>query len=444
MSRILSKNEDIEIVGQDKTISDAVRRLKYFYGGIDSILLIDQGVNSSGTGFPELLDSVKELLAGTLIGIQFKFITREFQYEKAFREIFGSQGRFKAYYIDSIKIPVSQLADICRESLDGCRDVSMPLKKADMSIKKRRILPDFIRNSTSSKNQSGNSNKNSAGHLSEVKDGLTYSNRPFLIRGNLNRVIAVTGHRGSGVTSTAANLAAGAGMQGLKTIVIDLDTAYRGINLYFRKFGDEADLNPELASSLVKCLLKPDSHSINSCRINENLFVVTLAYSIGIQDKLIDFISIKRILNFITALKGNFNFIILDMPFSCFKEYPELLIHMDSIGLCVNNSLYSIINSVSCINHSIEREDLAVFYMKAKLIVTKYNECNKHKGKKLTPGFTGDILCEIGELSDTKLDCAGIIPYSEEFDLQVETGKRICSTDEGYKNHYLNILKNLL
>jgi septum formation inhibitor-activating ATPase MinD len=443
---MLSKNENIKVVGYDKTINQAIDKLKDCRGDIDTILLIDQGVNTGPSEFLKLINSFKELFLGPLRDTQFKFVTKEPQFQQAFIQAAGDRWNFKAYFIDKIKIPMSLLEEICCEKLENTGETGdAPFEETETSvIKKKRSFPFFGRNSASIKEQSFKEPQTNVEFQKDDRAQTHYSSKPILIPGNLNRVIAVTGHRGSGVTGTVANIAVEASMQGLKTMVIDLDTSFRGINLYFSKFGEEVDLNPDLAASLVKCLLKPDSYIMNSCRINENLSIITMAYSVDSDDKLMDFINIRRILTLVTTLKPKFNSIILDLPLEYFKEYAELLIHLDTIGLCVNNSLYSIINTAKGIGDTFTKEDLTVFHMKSKLVLTKYNDNNRHQGKKLTPEFTCEILNEIGEILEDRLDCAGIIPYTREFDYQVETGKKLCTYNKEYKNYYLNVLKNLL
>jgi len=129
-------------------------------------------------------------------------------------------------------------------------------------------------------------------------------NRKFLLfPKDFRKVIVVTGCRGAGATSTAANLAIESSAQGLSTILVDMDIQYRGVNLYFPKFGDEVEYNPDLSYSLVRCVIKPDSYDINSCRINDNLFVTTLAYSISSKDKLLEIIDLKKLSAFINFLR---------------------------------------------------------------------------------------------------------------------------------------------
>jgi len=50
-----------------------------------------------------------------------------------------------------------------------------------------------------------------------------------LVSKDFRKVIVVTGCRGAGATSTAANLAIESSAQGLSTILVDMDIQYRGV-----------------------------------------------------------------------------------------------------------------------------------------------------------------------------------------------------------------------
>ncbi|NMB34512.1 MAG: CpsD/CapB family tyrosine-protein kinase [Clostridium sp.] len=260
---------------------------------------------------------------------------------------------------------------------------------------------------------------------------------------NINRFIAITGHRGSGVTSTAANLAMEASVQGLKTIIIDFDLDFRAMNLYYSKFGEEVNLNPELWSSLIKCLVKPESYEKGSCRINSNLSLMALAYSIDSKDKIMELINVKRLITLATVLKTQFNLVIMDIPIEWLKDYDDILIHLDSVALCINNSLYSVINTVSSMG-KLERGSLGIMAMKSKVIITNYNEQNLYNKKPLTPEVTCEILSELsGDVFSNIPQCVGKIPYSPDFDQQVETGKKLCTINDEFKGIYINILNGI-
>lgn len=132
------------------------------------------------------------------------------------------------------------------------------------------------------------------------------------------------------------------------------------------------------------------------------------------------------------------------MPLPVLKNFSDLLIHLDCIGLCLNNSLYSIINTVKAIGESFEGENLTVLKMKSKTIITKYNEDNRHQGKKLTEELTCGILAEISDVLGEEVKCAGVIPYTKDFDQQVETGKKLSSVSNEYKRYYTDVLNNLM
>ncbi len=273
-----------------------------------------------------------------------------------------------------------------------------------------------------------------------------FDNKPVnlsLTSTNINRFIAVTGHRGSGVTSTAANLAVEASVQGLKTIIIDFDIDYKAMNLYFSKFGEEVNLNPELYNSLIKCLIKPESYEVNSCRINGNLLLTTLAYSIDNSDKMMQLINSKRLITLASVLKTRFNLVILDIPIDILREYDDLLIHLDSVALCINNSLHSVINTV-CSMSKFERSSLGILALKSKVIVTNYNERNLYDKKPLTSKVTCDILSELsGDVFSQNPECVGEIPYFPDFDQQIDSGKKLCTVNDGFKGVYVNILNGL-
>ena len=131
------------------------------------------------------------------------------------------------------------------------------------------------------------------------------------------------------------------------------------------------------------------------------------------------------------------------MPINSLSKYSELLTQIDSIALCVNNNLYSAISTVRTVEDLFVKEDLVLFNVKSRPVLTKYNEANRHNGKTFTPELTCKIICELGGY-DNDLNPAGIVPYSREFDLQIDSGQKIASVNKVYKNHYFTILKNLL
>ena len=87
----------------------------------------------------------------------------------------------------------------------------------------------------------------------------------------ISRVIAMTGHRGSGVSSTAFNMAYEASQRGINTIVVDLDIEYRSANMYFNKFNEMTQKDEAIDASLIRSLAKPYDFKTTAVNINPNL-----------------------------------------------------------------------------------------------------------------------------------------------------------------------------
>lgn len=432
LKQVLEKNE-ITVVGWEVSISKALNFLSKNPLEYDTVLLTDQGVIDDYNDFKSLLEKFKQLIN---LGSSFKFITKDAQLERIFNEIFENDSRFDVFLTDQAKIPVSMLVEFCNtkkgtETMDTANS-----SVADTVIlKKTRSIFDKFKTGLR-KDGDVQNNRQLGGKEQDYEKILS-------VLGDLKRIVAITGHRGSGVTGTVANIATVASDKGIPVMVIDMDTVYRGINLYFSKFGDEIEINSELSYSLIRCLMTPESYDVNSCKINRNLSVIGLGYSVSNRERIFEALQHKRITSLINLLRQEYDLVLLDVPLEVFKTLPDLVTLVDSIGLCVNNSLYSVINTVRAIEESISRDTL-LFASKSRVIVSKYNKNNRYKGKKFTPEFTCEILNHLSGISKGEYRKAGMIPYAEDFDLQAGSSDRICSTDMTYKDCFFQILKNLI
>ncbi|HOM02753.1 MAG TPA: hypothetical protein PLH43_08000 [Acetivibrio sp.] len=454
LKKALEENRDIEVVHIDNNFDEALNNLIRNSLDFDSILLMDAGIVESTESFTDTLNTLKELMNSTYPYVTLKFITKDPAYLNEYNNAVSGDGRFEVFFVDNVRIPISYIQEVCLKNrnpkppkpqqtesraLDDSTKTSENKLTQTLSGKSKSIFGRIF----SKPNANENGVESDGASSTIISSGTQHKQKISLVSKDFRKVIVVTGCRGAGATSTVANLAIESSSQGLSTIVVDMDIEYRGINLYFSKFGDEVEYNPDLSYSLVRCMIKPDSYDINSCRINDNLFVTTLAYSISSKDKLLEIIDIKKLSAFINFLRLRFNVVLIDMPINSLSKYSELLTQIDSIALCVNNNLYSAISTVRTVEDLFVKEDLVLFNVKSRPVLTKYNEANRHNGKTFTPELTCKIICELGGY-DNDLNPAGIVPYSREFDLQIDSGQKIASVNKVYKNHYFTILKNLL
>ncbi|NLI57765.1 MAG: protein kinase [Clostridium sp.] len=262
---------------------------------------------------------------------------------------------------------------------------------------------------------------------------------------NTSKVITITGHRGSGVTSSVVNLASTAAKQGFNTIIVDMDIEYRSTNMYFNSFHEKTKKDEEINASLIRTLAKPENFMTTAFNIKSNLWLTSLGYNFC-DAKLIDkFFNSLKLIGMLSVLRSKFNLIILDMPLDILKNFNEVLMHIDVFGLCVSNNLYSVLSSLRNMEVVLEKEHISYINVKSKLLITKYNNRSRFHEKI----FTQEKVCELitsglSENFTNQISSAGIIPFSHEFDLQIEKNTPVINTVKDFEEAFGNILLRLI
>ena len=133
------------------------------------------------------------------------------------------------------------------------------------------------------------------------------------------------------------------------------------------------------------------------------------------------------------------------MPLNLLGKFNEIMIHMDSFGLCVPNNLYSVLSTLKNVEGTLDREKIAYLNAKSKVIVTKYNDRSRFQGDIFTP----DKVCELMvsgllESFTYEMKVAGHVSYNNDFDTQIETDVPLVYTNKDHERAYGNILLRLL
>ena len=286
---------------------------------------------------------------------------------------------------------------------------------------------------------------------SSHKDEKKYNPTDQLVRDfesiskGISRVISITGHRGSGLTSTSINLACEASKRGLKAIVIDLDVDYRGCNAYFSNFNEASNKNEEMNASLIRTLARPQEYKTTCFCINENFWLTSLGYSFNDKRLTEQFYNSTKLVGLLSMLRSKFNVIILDMPLDILKVFEETIIHIDIFGLCVPNSIYAILSTLRNIEVVLNSESISYLNSKSKVVVTKYNDRAKFQDEYFVPEKVCEVMTSgISSNFRSELNAAGYIPYSFEFDKQIESDIPIVNSSTEYEKYYGNILLRLM
>lgn len=265
---------------------------------------------------------------------------------------------------------------------------------------------------------------------------------PSNLSQSISRVIAVTGCRGSGVTSTVANLAETAIKEGLTVIVIDLDFLLRGMNMYFGSLLNTE--NEDLNNSLIRLLAKPQNYDNYAYQVKPGFYLSTLPYTFLDTHLEERFITEEKIITMISILKNKFNLCILDLPLEIAAAYKGILLHIDTFGLCVNNCLYSILNTARNLEVCLPDEYKNMLIAKSKVIVTRYNDKIVAKGENFTPGRVCETLKMVSADFEIMGEPAGYVPYSDDYDTQIEIEVPVVNSSELMKEAYKKILIRVL
>jgi Mrp family chromosome partitioning ATPase len=258
-----------------------------------------------------------------------------------------------------------------------------------------------------------------------------------------SRILGFTGYHASGATSTASNIAYLASIMGLKTYLLDLDTQGRGMNIYYSKFGEEADANRQIEGSLLECIRQPDEFEKNACRINENLFLSTLSYSYELSEKeKANILGTKNLGLMFHILKEKANLVIIDVPMDQLRALDSLSNYVDAFGICVNNNLYSLIHSAQSLKENLGAD--ALFWRKASMIVSKFNQSNTYKGKPFSMQMCMDLFSHMMGDGAMHFKTLGHIPYFKEFDLLLDMKKKAVMYKRNISECYFEILENII
>ncbi|MED4955345.1 hypothetical protein ABEO75_16790 [Paenibacillus macerans] len=277
----------------------------------------------------------------------------------------------------------------------------------------------------------------------EATDPLT--KRMAGISRGMSRVVAVTGHRGSGLTSTVVNLAHEASKRGLSTMIIDMDAEYRSMNMYFGRFHEQSNKYDEMSASLIRTLARPQDYMTTACSIKDNLWLTALGYSFQDHRLMDQFYTSDKLVGLLSLLRTKFNLVLLDMPLDLFREFRETMIHIDIFGLCVPNNLHAVLSTIRNVEVVLDAEKAAYLNAKSKVIVTKYNDRSRFQDALFAPERVGEVLASgLSECFRYEMNLAGHVPYNNGFDSQIETEIALTNLAPEYEQAFGHMLLRLM
>lgn len=441
MHRIISSYtiRKIDIVNSTGLrLRDALDFLRDVSPAVEGILITDEAFSGETSQDKEDIAAILELLAAnSTSSIRVRFVTRDVLKEAELNSLISRYGDIKFMVNDYVRAPASLFESAFTELMDK-RTSSKPLEERVESRnngegEKKKSFFDRFRPKPKSVPDSER----------EATDALT--NEINSISRGISRIVAVTGHRGSGLTSTSVNLACEANKRGLSAIILDMDAEYRSANMYFSGFHEMSKKNEDINASLIRTLARPQDYLTTAFNIKDNLWLAGLGYHFSDRMLMEQFYTSGKLVGLLSMLRSKFNIILLDMPMDLMRRFQEVMIHIDVFGLCVPNNLYSILSLLRNVEVTLNKEEASYLNAKAKVIVTQYNDRSRFQGEMFIPEKVAELMSSgLSDCFRYEMATAGHVPYSSQFDSQIETDIALVDSSKEYEKAFGQILLRLM
>lgn len=307
----------------------------------------------------------------------------------------------------------------------------------------KKAAPDAPVKETPVEGESKREKKNILGLFARKKENPSTTEAVF--SRSVNRTVLITGTRNSGITSTVVNMAECYAEKGFKTIVVDLDWKMRGMNAYFNSFHEATVDSEEMAASLIRVLASPGEHRVYGHNIDKNLWVTSLGYQF--EDSTLEgrFITCDHIISMLTLLKQQFNVVIIDAPLDILQQLSDIIGHLDTIGLCMENNLHSVLSTIRHLDVAFDIHKVKYINAKGKLILNRFDPASKYDGDQFS-GETASALMASGisEAIVYRMPVAGTIPQSALFHQQIETDMPVVTVDNAIKEVFDSLILRMI
>lgn len=264
-------------------------------------------------------------------------------------------------------------------------------------------------------------------------------------------VIAVTGDRQSGVTTTASNMAQVYANNGYSVLIIDLDINRRMQTIINPNFKEAVELDSRVSQGLLVSLINPTELENVYSVVSNNVAVISIANDVErdikrFANKPFDKVfSSSNLVTLFSFAKSLFDVVIVDIPWEKLDSVGSCLSYVDRVVLCVPNTAYHLDNILEVeLGNLFNREDFVAHNLlsKSKILLTKYNSKSKFGGREMTPKLVNDTLASLEE-SIYHIEVVGKVSYVDNYEAQFERGNKIVNYDNNIKKDFESFMVNL-
>lgn len=253
------------------------------------------------------------------------------------------------------------------------------------------------------------------------------------------KVVIVTGNHNSGVTNLCCELAYATSVSGAKTLLLDADIFYHGVNMYF------ADLdsgNCEACARTGLLMGLRDLDTLDECvhEVYPNLHILGTRSDIP-YEKFNGLMEDDSYLSDIVhTLTVDYDVLYIHLPIELLCKYSELVKISTEIvyaSNCTINGIYSINRYLTTSDSSLSRL-MILINRKLKLVLTNYNN-----PKTINSSNFCEVLSNVSNGSRAAKGICGVVNYQKDFDEFTHT-KKLYSRDGKEMNNIVDIAYNIL
>lgn len=275
-------------------------------------------------------------------------------------------------------------------------------------------------------------------HYSKVEKEASVDTIEKLSRGLVESgVYMITGHQGVGKSNVVANLGMAFSIQNVRTLIIDLNTVTRDMNLYFNSMTEQTscDFNPLLETSKY-----PDKYRDYVYSITKNLDVLGLSYhSTNSQEA-----SVLDIKQMIVYLSQVYDVILYEISLDHLLKYDVLLQLATQQVLVIENHIHSLYKTSSLFKYLFEADEKIHEYCKFRqhLLINKYNDKNTFEGVRLKADRTQKMLCHLCEPTELHFKSVHTLDYDHKHASRLYTEKALNTLKNKIYAKYLNLINS--
>lgn len=250
-------------------------------------------------------------------------------------------------------------------------------------------------------------------------------------------IYAVIGHQSVGKSNVVANLGMAFSIQNVRTLIIDLNTITRDMNLYFSGITEQTsdDKNPLLETSKY-----PDKYHEQIFSVTKNLDVLGLSYH-AIDSREPAILDLKQMIVYLSQV---YEVILFEVCLDDLLKYDVLLELATQQILVIENHLHSLYKTSSLLKYMFKSDEkiYECCRFRQHLLINKYNDKNSFEGLRLKADKTEKMLCHLSSPFELHFKSIHTLDYDNKHVSRLYTDKALDTLKGKIYAKYLNLINS--